>query len=94
MKKIEPEELGFKRVPLTGIRGGDAEKNTEILYSVLKNQPSAYLDTVLLNAGLGFFSNGKTETIEAGIQLADQCIKDGAAHDKLEQFIRVQKGVA
>ncbi|MCB5951134.1 anthranilate phosphoribosyltransferase [Enterococcus sp. BWT-B8] len=94
LRRIEPEELGFKRVPLEGIQGGDAQKNTEILYRVLKNQSSAYLDTVILNAGLGFFSNGKTGTIEKGIELAKQCIQSGAAMDKLQEFIRVQKEVA
>ena len=94
LRHIEPEELGFTRIPLEGIRGGTAEENTEILYSVLKNRASPYLDTVLLNAGLGFFSNGKTPTIEQGIELARQCIQDGAAFDKLQQLIRIQGEVA
>ncbi|MGC6769323.1 anthranilate phosphoribosyltransferase [Enterococcus sp. LJL51] len=94
LNSIEPEELGFQRLPLTAIRGGDAQQNTEILYSVLKNEAGPYLDTVLLNAGLGFFSSGKAQTIEEGISIAGHCIKDGAAMDKLQEFIRIQKEVA
>lgn len=94
MHTIEPEEFGFARLPLESIRGGNAKQNTEILLSILKNQASPYLDTVLLNAGLGFFSNGKVTTIQAGISLAKECVASGAAMAKLEQLIQVQKEVA
>lgn len=65
-----------------------------ILYSVLKNERSPYLDTVLFNAGLGFFSNGRTASVEDGILLARRCVKDGAAMDKLQEFLKVQVEVA
>ncbi|OJG26654.1 anthranilate phosphoribosyltransferase [Enterococcus caccae] len=94
MHTIEPEEFGFTRLPIEAIRGGNAKQNTDTLLSVLKNQASPYLDTVLLNAGLGFFSNGKVETIQEGIILAKDCVASGAALDKLEQLIQVQKEVA
>ncbi|WP_086315186.1 anthranilate phosphoribosyltransferase [Enterococcus sp. 7F3_DIV0205] len=94
MHTIEPEEFGFARLPLEAIRGGNATQNTDTLLSVLKNQESPYLDTVLLNAGLGFFGNGKVETIQEGIILAKDCVASGAALDKLEQLIQIQKEVA
>lgn len=94
MQTIEPEEFGFARLPIEAIRGGNAEQNTEILLSILKNQASPYLDTVLLNAGLGFFSNGKVSTVQEGIVLAKDCVASGAAFDKLQQLIQVQKEVA
>ncbi|OJG73583.1 anthranilate phosphoribosyltransferase [Enterococcus quebecensis] len=94
MHTIEPEEVGFARLPLAAIRGGDAKQNTEILLSILKNQASPYLDTVLLNAGLGFFSNGKVSTVQEGIVLARECVASGGAFDKLQQLIQIQKEVA
>lgn len=94
MHQVEPEELGFKRLPLSAIRGGKAKENTQILLSVLKNQASPYLDTVMLNAGLGFYSNGKVATIQEGILLAQECLASGAAYAKLEQLIQAQKEVA
>lgn len=90
---IEPEAFGFARLPIEAIRGGNAEQNTEILLSILKNHASPYLDTVLLNAGLGFFSNGKVTTVHEGIVLAKECVASGAAMDKLQQLIQVQKEV-
>lgn len=94
MHTIEPEEVGFARVPIEAIRGGNVEQNTAILLSILKNQPSPYLDTVLLNAGLGFFSNGRVTTVQKGIVLARDCLASGAAFDKLQQLIQIQKEVA
>jgi anthranilate phosphoribosyltransferase len=94
MHQFEPEELGFKRLPLAAIQGGNAKQNTEILLSVLKNQASPYLDTVVLNAALGFFSNGKVATLKDGVVLAKECLDSGAALAKLEQLIRLQKEVA
>lgn len=94
MHTIEPEMFGFARLPIDAIRGGNAEQNTETLLSILHNQESPYLDTVLLNAGLGFYSNGKVSSVQEGISLAKDCVASGAAFDKLQQLIRVQKEVA
>ncbi|PZL76451.1 anthranilate phosphoribosyltransferase [Enterococcus plantarum] len=94
MHTIEPEMFGFARLPIDAIRGGNAEQNTETLLSILHNQASPYLDTVLLNAGLGFYSNGKVSSVQEGISLAKDCVASGAALDKLQQLIRVQKEVA
>jgi anthranilate phosphoribosyltransferase len=56
----------------------------------LKNEASPYLETTVLNAGLGFFANGKVETIKEGIELARQLIADGSALEKLRQLQEVQ----
>jgi len=75
---------------LSDIKGGDAKENAEILLSVLKNEASPYLETTVLNAGLGFFANGKVETIKEGVELARQLIADGSALEKLRQLQEVQ----
>ena len=80
----------MEKVELSDITGGDAKENAEILLSVLKNEASPYLETTVLNAGLGFFANGKVETIKEGIELARQLIADGSALEKLRQLQEVQ----
>ncbi len=84
------EDLGMEKVELSDITGGDAKENAEILLSVLKNEASPYLETTVLNVGLGFFANGKVETIKEGIELARQLIADGSALEKLRQLQEVQ----
>lgn len=84
------EDLGMPKVELKDIVGGDAEENAEILLSVLKNQPSPYLETAVLNAGLGFYANGKADSIKEGVDLARQLLADGSALSKLHQLQEVQ----
>ena len=91
---FDPEEAGFKRVPLAGIVGGSAEKNKDILLSVLRGIPSAHYETVLLNAGLGFMASGRVKTLTDGIAEAEQSILSGAAYDRLQQLIVKQQEAA
>lgn len=84
------EDLGMEKVELSDITGGDAKENAEILLSVLKNEATPYLETTVLNAGLGFFANGKVATIKEGVELARQLIADGSALEKLRQLQEVQ----
>lgn len=84
------QDLGMQRVELSDIVGGDAKQNAEILLSVLENQASPYLETTVLNAGLGFYANGKVDNLVDGVELARQLIADGSALAKLRQLQEVQ----
>jgi anthranilate phosphoribosyltransferase len=82
-----PEEVDLPQYDNNDIKGGDSKENAEILLGVLKGEKGAYRDTVLLNAGLGIFTSGKTGTIKGGILLAKEIIDSGAAHEKLNLLI-------
>ncbi|OJE49109.1 anthranilate phosphoribosyltransferase [Bacillus proteolyticus] len=84
---IAPENYGFSRVKNEEIRGGNSKENAKITLGVLNGEKSVYRDTVLLNAGLALFANGKTETIEEGIKLATHSIDSGKALAKLNLLI-------
>ncbi|WP_430535584.1 anthranilate phosphoribosyltransferase [Listeria rocourtiae] len=86
-----PEDVGLERRDLAAIRGGDAKRNAEILLSVLKAEPSAFYDTVILNAGLGLLAHGKVRTLELGIEMARDLLDSGAAYAKLTQLLACQK---
>ncbi len=90
-KKLHPHDVGLDIYDNQAILGGDAKENKAILYSVLNNEKSAYLDTVLLNAGLALFANGKVNTIQAGVELARESIASGKALDKLNALINYSK---
>ena len=90
---LRPEEVGLPVYTNDKIRGGDAKDNADILLHVLKGKPGAYLDTVLLNAGLGIFANGATQTIKEGIGLAMESIQSGAALERLQQLIAYSKKI-
>jgi anthranilate phosphoribosyltransferase len=82
-----PEEMGLPQYENSSIKGGNSQENAEILLKVLKGEKGAYRDTVLLNAGLGIFTSGKTGTIQEGIYLAKEVIDSGAAFEKLTLLI-------
>ena len=89
---FEAQDLGLTAYGLHDIRGGDAQHNAQILEAVLQNQPGPYLETVVLNAGLSFFANGKVDRIEDGIRLAREVIASGAALQKLRDLQEAQHG--
>lgn len=85
--KLRAEDVGLRTMPLAAIRGGDAQENAKILLDLLKGQQSAYLDTVLLNAGIGFFAYGSAQTIKEGIDMAKDSIFSGRALEKLQAVV-------
>ena len=91
LSSFTPEDLGMERYAIEDIRGGNAQENAEILLSVLKNEPSPFLETTVLNAGLGFYANGKVASIKEGVALARQVIASGKALEKLRLLQEYQK---
>lgn len=88
---LHPQEVGLPTYSNKDIQGGDAKENAAILLSVLNNEASPYLDTVLLNGGIGFFANGKTSSIQDGIEVARESIASGAALDRLNELVKYSK---
>lgn len=89
--EFTPDDVGLPYHPLQAIVGGDAQENADILLSVLNYEESPYLDTVLLNAGLGFFANGDVDSVKAGVAKAREIIASGAALAKLNQLLAEQE---
>lgn len=90
---ITPEGVNLPQYANSAIKGGDAKENAQILINILKGEKGAYRDTVLLNAGIGIFTAGKADTIEAGIRKAAEIIDSGAAYEKLATLVEKSKGL-
>lgn len=88
---LHPEELGLPVHSNDAIRGGEAEENAEILLNVLNNKPGPHLDTVLLNASLGLYANGKAKTLQDGLEIARESIASGAALQRLNRLVEFSK---
>lgn len=83
-------DLGMDEVPLCEIQGGDAKENAAILLSVLRNEPSPFRETTIVNAALGFFAAGKVETLKDGVTLAREVLASGKALAVLDKLKEVQ----
>lgn len=88
---LHPDEVGLPIYGADKIIGGNANENAGILQKVLRGEPGACRDTVLLNAGLGIFTGGAASTIREGVQLAKESIDSGAALQKLMHLKEASK---
>ena len=87
---VKPEELGFARCALDDLKGGSAEENALITRDILGGTlRGCKRDTVVLNAAAGLLVNDKADTLEAGIELANELIDSGAALATLQKYIEV-----
>lgn len=81
---ITPEEFGLKRRELEDIKGGDTKRNTEIALNILRGEPGAPRDIVLMNSGAVIYLSGKADSIQQGVKLAEESIDSGKAMEKLK----------
>jgi anthranilate phosphoribosyltransferase len=91
LSTLNPRELGITPAPTAALRGGNVDENAIILRNVLQGKgTSAQQDVVALNASLALQVGGAVplEDHSAGIELARNVIRSGAAWSKLEQLVR------
>ncbi|WP_342441084.1 anthranilate phosphoribosyltransferase [Lysinibacillus sp. FSL K6-0075] len=90
---LTAEDIGLQTAPLEAIRGGNADENAVIMQKILAGEQSPYLDTVVLNAGIGLFGYGQAETIKEGVAMAKESIFSGRARQKLEAVVTYSKQI-
>ncbi|MCK9275300.1 MAG: anthranilate phosphoribosyltransferase [Syntrophales bacterium] len=71
------------------IQGGNADANAKIAMEVLTGTKGAARDIVLLNSGLAIMAGEKARTLEEGISIAEHCIDEGFALQKLRALIEI-----
>lgn len=85
--RVHPSDFGLPARSLADLKGGDPETNAEITRSILKGEPGAKREIVLLNAGAAIFTGGKAQSMAEGVEKATASIDSGAAAAKLEALI-------
>ena len=75
--EIAASKLGLTVTPTKRLAGGTAEENARYVEGVLRGEPGARRDVVLLNAGAALLVAGLVETLEAGIDQAALTIDAG-----------------
>ena len=86
---INPVDYFGKTYPLEDIRGGDPQKNAQIIRDVLSGKNGACRNIVLLNAALAIIAGEKAADIKEGIKVAADCIDSGAAVKRLQALIEM-----
>jgi anthranilate phosphoribosyltransferase len=75
--------------PGDALLGGDASVNAEMTKSVLTGNSGACRNIVVLNAALAIMAGEMANTIKEGIEIAQECIDNGAAIRKLQSLIEL-----
>jgi anthranilate phosphoribosyltransferase len=84
---LTPEEFGLERANLQDIKGGNAERNAQIIRDILGGHRGPKRDIVLLNASAAFVAAGIDQIFSEGIERAKDAIDSGRAEAKLEALV-------
>ena len=80
---VDAEALGLRPAATSKLAGGDAAANARYVEAVLRGEPGARRDVVLLNAGAAFLAAGSVETLEDGLERAALTIDAGLTAELL-----------
>lgn len=83
VRRVDAAALGLTKASNAKLAGGSPEDNARILESVLRGEPGARRDVVLLNAGAALVVAGVAATLEEGIERAALTIDAGLATELL-----------
>jgi anthranilate phosphoribosyltransferase len=92
-REIDAAALGLSRAPTSRLAGGSAAENATIVEAILRGEPGARRDVVVLNAGAALVVGGAAATIEDGIERAGLTIDAGLAMELLAS-LRAERRVA
>jgi anthranilate phosphoribosyltransferase len=92
--EIDPTSFGLKLSGPGDLSGGEVEKNADAARRVLAGDAGAHRDVVLLNAAAAFVVGDRSPDLASGIELAEQTIDSGAAHDRLQRFVETSRRTA
>lgn len=84
---VDPESLGLKKRRLDEIIGADAVTNAKALRAVLAGEPSAYAETVKLNAAAALVVADAAADLSEGLGLASESILSGRALNVLDRLV-------
>lgn len=85
-------ELGMPRVHLSDLKGGDAKYNADIIRRVLAGELEGPItDAIALNAGVGCYVYGLTDSIKEGVRLVQEVMKAGKPLRTLENWAAVSQ---
>ena len=83
-RTVDTVALGLTRASAAKLAGGSPADNAKITESVLRGEPGARRDVVLLNAAAGLVAAGRVPGLAEGIDLAALTIDAGLATELLE----------
>ncbi len=85
-RAVDASALGLRRAPTSRLSGGSPDENARIIEAILRGEPGARRDVVVLNAGAAFLVAGVVNSIDDGIERAALTIDAGLTTELLERL--------
>jgi anthranilate phosphoribosyltransferase len=86
VRPVDAAALGLAKASTARLAGGSPEENATIVEAILRGEPGARRDVVLLNAGAAFVVAGSVDNLAAGIDKAALVIDSGLGTELLERL--------
>ena len=86
---ISPEQFGFTKTNISELAVSGAEESLAVIKKVLNNEAGPAKDIVKFNSGAAIYVAGLADSLEAGIEKAEEVIASGAAKAKLEELVKL-----
>ncbi|ESQ12327.1 MAG TPA: anthranilate phosphoribosyltransferase [Chromatiaceae bacterium] len=89
---VTPEDFGLQRGNLDDIRVDSPEQSLAMVKAALANAPGAARDIVALNAGAAIYAAGMADSLQVGVQRAQQVLANGQALKRFHQLAALTRG--
>ncbi|MFP4171234.1 MAG: anthranilate phosphoribosyltransferase [Methanomassiliicoccales archaeon] len=84
---LSPCEVGLDLVEPSALSGGSPVENARIMLSVFRDRDPERAEVVALNAGAALYLVRRAESLEEGVGLALQAIREGRVMQRLKAFM-------
>ena len=88
---VSPEDAGLRRASLSDIQPTGSADHAALFLQALGSEPSAPQEIVLLNTAAALVVAGRAADLRAGVSLAREAIKSGAALGKLHALAQLSQ---
>ena len=89
---ISPSDFNMQQANLDSICVDDADASLKLIQEALDGQDGPAKDIIALNAGAAIYVSGLTNSLKDGVQKAQEILSSGAAHQKLDDLVRMSTG--
>ena len=85
--QISPEDFGFKTSSLDGLELSSPKQSLEIAKLALSGEHEEASAMVAMTAGAALYISDIADSLDSGVELAKDCIKEGGGIIKLNQLV-------
>jgi anthranilate phosphoribosyltransferase len=90
---ITPEDFGLQQCSVQELEGGTPKENAGIIVDILRGKKGPKRSIVEMNAAAVLYVAGKTDSLQAGMEMASDVIDSGKALQKLQQVAQTSQEV-